>query len=195
MPTWKKIFENFDKRLDHEEIDEFLDHLNASISRRIKKLEEEANNLSVDQFDDPEDIEGYRYHLEELAASAYSAKNLGDELSIVALYKKVEGHTARVVKRKLPSAASVNLSYFNKLCSVLPFDIKLVDGFSGFNELRLLNNSIKHGGAVSAELAKEFPHWIEKSELSGLDKAFQRLLPLVKRYVKDLVERVYAAAP
>ena len=61
--------------------------------------------------------------------------------------------------------------------------------------LRLLNNSIKHEGKVSTELAKEFPQWTQGAELSELDKAFQRLLPEVKKYVADLAERLYAAAP
>lgn len=195
MPSWKQVLKNFDKRLDHDEIDEFLDHLNASLNRRIKRFEEEERNLSPEQFEDPRDIDGYRDHLNDLAASVYEAKALGDELSIIALYKKVEAHTGRVVKKKVPTAATANLSYFKQLCGALPFDIKTVDGFAGFNEIRLLNNSIKHEGMVSAELAKEFPQWTQGAELSELDKAFQRLLPEVKRYVADLAEKLYAAAP
>lgn len=195
MPSWKQVLKNFDKRLDHDEIDEFLDHLNASLNRRIKRLEEEERNLSLEQFEDPRDIDGYRDHLGDLAASVYAAKALGDELSIIALYKKVESHTGRVVKKKVPTAATANLSYFKQLCSALLFDIKTIDGFAGFNELRLLNNSIKHEGKVSTELAKEFPQWTQGAELSELDKAFQRLLPEVKKYVADLAERLYAAAP
>jgi hypothetical protein len=196
MPSWKQVFKNFDKRLDHDEIDEFLDHLNASFNRRIKRLEEEERNLTTEQFEDPRDIEGYRHHLGDLAASVFAAKALGDELSIIALYKKVEAHTGRVVKKKVPTAATVNLSHFKRLCSALPFDIQTLDGFAGFNELRLLNNSIKHEeGKVTAELAKAFPLWTQGAELSELDKAFQRLLPEVKKYVADLAERLYAAAP
>lgn len=139
MPSWKQAFKNLDKRLDHEEIDDFLDHLNASLNRRLKRIEEEERSLSPEQFEDPLDIDVYREHLGELAASVYAAKALGDELSIIALYKKVEAHTGRVVKRKVPKAATANLAYFKQLCNVLPFDIQTVDGFAGFNELRLLN--------------------------------------------------------
>ncbi|ADT92955.1 hypothetical protein [Shewanella baltica] len=195
MPSWKQAFKNLDKRLDHEEIDDFLDHLNASLNRRIKRLEDEELSLSPEQFEDPLDIDEYREHLGELAASVYAAKALGDELSIIALYKKVEAHTGRVVKRKVPKAATANLAYFKQLCNVLPFDIQTVDGFAGFNELRLLNNSIKHEGKVSIELAKEFPLWVQGAELPELDKVFQRLLPEIKKYVADLTERLYVVAP
>jgi hypothetical protein len=172
-----------------------LDHLNASVNRRIKRLDEEFRNLAPDQFEDPRDIDGYRDHLSDLFASSQSAKSLGDELSIVALYKKVETQTGRIIKKKLPAAATKRLSFFAELSGVLPFDIKAVGGFAGFNELRLLNNAIKHEGKVSDELAKEFPHWTKGAELSDLDKAFQRLVPEVERYVADLVERLYAIAP
>lgn len=195
MPSWTKILKNFDKRLDHDEIDEFLEHLNASVKRRVKKLEEEKNNLSLDQFDDPRDIDAYRDHLDGLAISSFAAKVLGDELSIVALYKKVEAHTGRVVNRMVPAAASKTLSFYPQLRDALPFDIKSIDRFMDFNELRLVNNSIKHGGKVLPELAKDFPHWKEGAEMDDLDKAFQRLLPGVKCYVADLAERLHASAP
>ena len=192
MPPWGQIFKNFDKRLDHEDIDEFLDHLNASVNRRIKKLEDEYKNLTVDQFEDPRDIDAYRDHLGDIITSSYDAKALGDELSIIALYKKVESKTGRIAKRLIPAASHKNLSYFKQFCEVLPFDIKTINGFASFNELRLLNNSIKHGEVVSQELSDSFPSWIVGAELNGLDRAFARILPGVETYVSDLVENIYA---
>ena len=192
MVTWEQSIKNYDKKLDHDEIDEFLDHLNTSVNQRIKKLADEFKSLSPDQFEHPNDIDGYREHLIELMASSSDSKALGDELSIVALYKKVERHSGRVIKKQIPSAASKNLSYFNQLSDSLPFGIDTIEGFSNFNELRLVNNAIKHGGTVSEELSIKFPNWIENDEISSLDKVFQRLLPGVKLYVADLVEKLYA---
>lgn len=191
MPSWKQILKNYDKRLNHQEIEDFREHLTSSLNRRMRLLEEEAQSLSPDQFEDPLDIDGYRNHLEDLAASVNAVKSLGDELSIIALYKKVEGHTSRVVKKLIPTAASHNLSYFEKFCKTLPFEIKTVDGYAGFNELRLINNSIKHGGKISFELADEFPIWLQGAELNDLDKTYQRLLPEVKKYVADLSNKLY----
>lgn len=192
MSSLEKLFKNFDKRLDHEEIDDFLAHLNDSVNRRIKIMENDYNNLTEDQFEDPRDIDAYKDHLGELITSSYAAKALGDELSIVALYKKVETKTGRIVKRHIPAAATKNLSFFKQLCETLPFDINTVSGFASFNELRLLNNSIKHGEVVSQELADNFPTWIIGAELKELDSAFARILPGVKTYVSDFVEKVYA---
>lgn len=195
MPSWKDLIKIIDKRIDHNDIDEFLEHLNTSLNCRIKSLEEEARNLSTEEFEDPRDIDAYRNHLDELAASAYETKALADELSIIALYKKVEVHIGRVVKKKVPAVATKNLAYFKQLCEVLPFDIKIINGFAGFNELRLLNNSIKHEGKVSTELAKEFQQWMPGAKLAELDKAYQRLLPEANRFVAALVERLYDDTP
>jgi len=193
MPSWNQVFANFDKNLDHEEIDEFIEHLEVSTARTLKRLSEEYRNLSEDQFEDPRDLPSYQDHLSERSASTEAARNLGGQLSVVALYKKVESKTGRIIKKRVPGAASKNLSYFKQLCDALPFPIATVDGFDSFNELRLLNNSIKHGGVVSPELATEFPRWPASQEIESVGDAYNRLLPGVKKYVEDLVTKVYGS--
>lgn len=187
-----RLRKRFDMRLDHEEIDEFLEHLNFSVKRRIKNLEKEYKDLSEDQFQDARDIEPYRDHLVDLIESSNAAKKLGDELSIVALCKKVEAHTGRVVKNKIETANGKKISFFKNFCDALPFKIEDVEGFSSFNELRLISNVIKHDdGKVSAGLASKFDTWKIGDDLSNMDDVFVRLLPGVKEYVSDLVEKLY----
>jgi len=192
MPSWSQIVMNFERILDHDEIDEFIEHLEVSTKRRLKSLEEEYKNLTEDQFEDPSDLFSCQDHLSEQAIATQAARDLGGQLSIVALYKKVEAKTAKIVKKRLPSATGKNLSYFKTLCEALPFDITSVNGFSALNELRLLNNSIKHGGKVSQELASTFPVWTAGAEIETVGDAYSRLLPGVKAYVFDLVTKLYA---
>lgn len=192
MVSFSESKKNSDKRLDHEEIDEFLRYLNESIDHQREKLEEQFANTTNGEYAD---------HLENLYASLSATKSLGDELSIIALYKKVESHMIRLVKNKGQSSDAKKLSHFNDFCEALRslnINIEDVDGYTGFNELRLLNNAIKHNeGKVSTKLANEFSRWRGKEgeELSELDKTFRRLLPEVKRYVSDLAEKLYAVAP
>jgi len=149
MVSFSEHTKNAGRQLDHEEIDEFLHCLNESINRRRKQLEEQYANTTNGE---------HAVHLENLHASLSATKSLGDELSIIALYEKVESHTIRLVEEKVPLSGNTNLSYFKNFCQALPFKIEDVDGYAGLNELRLLNNSIKHnGGKVSIELAREFP--------------------------------------
>ncbi len=132
----------------------------------------------------------YKDHLGDLVWTARNVKMLGDELSIIALYKKVEWQVGRIVKKRVDNASDVKLAYFQKLCTVLPFAIKGVEGFSAFNELRLINNAIKHEGKVSVELAKEYSVWMRGENLSNLDDSYRRLLPGVKQFVADLVDKL-----
>ncbi|EJC62457.1 hypothetical protein QWA_10329 [Alcaligenes faecalis subsp. faecalis NCIB 8687] len=192
MDSWSQLFMNLARNLDHEEIDEFLMHLHSSTTRRLNKLDEENKNLTENEFEHPEDMHFYKDHLFDQAIATEAARNLGNQLSIVALYKKVELQTSRMIKELIPEAASKNLSYFNQLSNILPFDIKTLNGFSSFDELRLLNNSIKHGSIVSSELAKNYPDWRVKSEIEKIDGAYERLLPGVKQYVFDMGTRLYS---
>jgi soluble cytochrome b562 len=192
MATWAQVLKSFDKQLDHREIDEFLRHLNKSVNSHIRELEKEIKNQSPDKVEDPRDLNDYRDYLEERIMYLYATKVLGDELSIIALYKKIEIHTNRIIKRKFPTRDAKKLSDIKYLKDKLQLDIKTVEGYSSLNELRLINNSIKHEGKVSAELAKQFPSWKEGAKLSDLDLSYKRLLPGVNQYVKDLVEKLYA---
>ena len=62
------------------------------------------------------------------------------------------------------------------------------------NELRSLNNAIKHERRVNGELAK-FPRWKNKKgdELGDLESHYLRLRPFAKRYLEDLTERLINA--
>lgn len=191
MASWAKVMMNFDRNLDHEEIDEFLQHIKSSTQKSLKKLEEKVKNLSADQLEHPEQIQEYRDFLMEDAITTENAMTLAEQLSIIALYKKVESQTTRVVAQRIQNAAAKNLSDINKLEASLPFKLKSLKGYNSFNELRLLNNSIKHGGVVSSALARINPIWQVKAAITSTNDSYKQLLPGVKEYVFDLVTQVY----
>lgn len=194
MTSWPKFMKNFEKRLDLNDLEEFQSHLNRAVDKRLKELDKEYNTVTIDNMEDPRDLEPYKDHLDDLMYSANSAKLLGYELSIIALYKKLEINTKKVVTRHLNVPSSKNLSYFSNLKSVVPFDITNVDGYKEFNELRLINNCIKHGGTVSKELAKECPAWTIGEELTNLDSTYYKILPKVKDYMSDFVDKIYESS-
>lgn len=191
MSNWARAKMNFDRNLDHDEIDDFLQHIKSSTQKSLKKLEEKAKNLSAEEFEYPEQIHEYRDFLMEDAITTENAMTLADQLSIIALYKKVESQTTRVIAEKIQNAASKNLSDIKKLEAVLPFKLESLKGYNSFNELRLLNNSIKHGGLVSLALSRANPNWQVKTTITSTNDSYMRLLPGVKDYVFDLVTQVY----
>ena len=186
-----KLFENWDKRFETETLDEFRDHLEASLRRRQKSLDEEYSSLTVEQFEDPRDIEGYRMHLDDQMAFSVDVQHLADELSILALYKQVELHIKRITKKNFPNINEKELFNIGTLKKALPFDLEALPDFQAFDELRLINNAIKHEGKVSEELARKFKSWNEGNKLENLGAVYTRLLPSVKSYVKSFVTSAY----
>lgn len=194
MVSWEQLHKNFDKRLDLEEIDEFQLHLNKAVDKKIKKLELEFDNITEDDVEDPEYFMDYKEQLNEGMMLTYSAKLLGFELRIIALYKKIEIKLKKVIEHKVSDPRSLNFSFIRNVKKVIDFEIEDVNGYESFNELRLINNAIKHGGYVSKELSDIYPNWKSDDELKDLDKAYDRLLPGVTNYVSDFVEKIYTTS-
>lgn len=190
--SWERLFKNFDKRLDIEDIDEFKIHLNGAVDRKLKALDEKYKNLSEDDVEDPMDLEGYKNHLEDIMISTYSTKTLGYELSIIALYKKVELKISKLASRFIENANKKKFSYYKTLIKAFPF-MENLSGFKSYQELRLLNNAIKHESIVSSELAENFSTWTLGEELKDLDKAYDRLLPGVLEFVSNFAEELHVA--
>jgi len=193
MLSWAEVSYTFDKNLDLEEIEEFQLHLNHAVDKKMEGLQTRLDNASESDVEDPERLPCYKEHLTDVIISTYSAKLLGYELSIIALYKKIEIKIKQIVESKIAGVNPKKLSDYKYMSGKLPFKVEEVQGYKSFDELRLINNCIKHGGVVSNVLAKDYSHWEETEELSGLNEAYERLLPEVKLYVNDFVEKVYAA--
>ena len=62
-------------------------------------------------------------------------------------------------------------------------DIKRTPHYRAVNELRLLNNAVKHAGRVTAELAREYPRWKQGRKLTGVGAAYERLRRPVPSYI------------
>lgn len=186
-----KMLESFDRRFDLETLEEFQRHFESSVAGRKKNLQLEYGGLTADQFEDPEDLPNYQSHLEEEFFSLDEVQKLGYELCVVALYRQVELHTKQVVKRNFPSVDEKALFNFAKLKAALPFKIGKLKNYAAVNELRLINNAIKHEGRVSKELAKSYPTWKAGEKLDGLESALGRLSPLVLGFVDEFVTAAY----
>jgi len=116
---------------------------------------------------------------------------LADELSIVALYRLIEIKHKRLLEiiKKKPSS---NYSYWGNVTDDFP-EIKSLNHYPIVNELRLLNNSIKHGGVVSKWLAEITDlYGNENEELQNIGENYERLLEGAKEYVKELYGYVSA---
>jgi hypothetical protein len=192
MVSWEQLTINYDKNIDLEDIEEMQLRLNLSVDKKLASLQKQIDNASESDLEDPSRLSCYKEHLEDLMISTYSAKLLGHELSIIALYKKIEIKMIKIVSSKLQDVTKRRLSYFDYFKKVIPFSVEGVQGYQSLNELRLINNCIKHGGYVDNSLATDYPNWIEGQELKDLDATYDRLLPGVKDYVSNMVDNLYS---
>lgn len=119
---------------------------------------------------------------------------LSDQLSIVALYRVVELKTKMVLKCFCKDENKIDSLSIDKVKSILKkefgIDIDQIQSFIHIDELRLLNNAIKHQNKVTSNLAK-FNGWMEGEELKDLSKIFERISPEVPKYVADLTKKLF----
>lgn len=191
--SFSKMLENSHRRINDEAILEFRELVNSSLSGWVRKVDDEWNSLSPERFLDENDMEGYKNVLDDQYHLASQVRNLANELSITALYKLVEIHTKKVIKWHLPSIESKKLFNINSLDKALPFNLADVKSYSNFDELRELNNSIKHLGTVSEKLSEKYSNngWKQGNDLEHLDKVYERLAPKISVYMDDLAAKIY----
>jgi hypothetical protein len=180
----KRVRALFRRLAEHEvnTIDHFRAHVRdaaaaqrRSIQRRADKLPTEVQEFLADDLNELDAILG-----------------LADQLAIVALHRVVEMNTGRILAHKFGTATRT-ASYSGRLRKFLAqhgINIELIPHYRAINELRLLNNAIKHAGYVTAELAHEYPRWKQDGELIGLDAAYIRLKGHVPSYIFRFAERL-----
>ena len=130
-------------------------------------------------------IENENYNLEE-------SIKLSRQLAVVALYIKIELRIKVVCRIALPELEADQLHMIKYLEGGLKkrgVKIRELPSFRCFDELRCINNAIKHGGVVGKELAK-YSGWIKKGDLLNIDAAFERLAPGCVSFISELVQAI-----
>jgi hypothetical protein len=189
--NFQRLILNFFKRFDYEEIKGMRNSVASHISSQQLALLEEKDSLTISQFENDSDFEAYQTHLESNAEFLGEINELTDELCIIALHKKLEIKLNRILLKFYPlldPKQMHRIDYLKKQLTSLKID-SLV-GYSSADELRLINNAIKHSGIVSKSLAKEYSSWTCGLPLSNLDVAFTRLAPGVETYVESLCDAI-----
>lgn len=178
---WYAIREQ--ERFETTVIEDFRKHLQASINRQSKRLEKIGKETTEDDFEDPRDLDSYLLYIDDQQVALGEIDKLGNELAILALFKQVEIVTNAIVDRYFPKAAKSDRHKVATLLKVTPF-VKQIPHYAERDELRVLNNAIKHEGVVSKELAA-FGGWGKKgNEFPSLGPVYDRLAPAVKKHIQ-----------
>lgn len=170
-------------KYDVEAIDRFREHVHDGAKAAVRSIHKRAEGMpeEMQEFlaDDLHELEG--------------VTELTDQLAIVALYRVVELTRGRIVTRKFGAAVQGKAYHIGKLGDFLAkqgVDLAQVPHAKPMDELRLLNNAVKHSGRADDKLAKSFPRWKKGEQLKKLGQAYERLKRHIPAYVFRLAERV-----
>jgi len=92
----------------------------------------------------------------------------------------------RIAYREIKAEHLYKLHYLEKELKRRGIKIRDLPHFSAFDELRCINNDIKHGGVVGKELAK-YPGWRLGDNLSNIDTAYERIAPDCRSFIFELI--------
>ena len=114
---------------------------------------------------------------------------LGSELAAIGLYKNIELRILHILETIFDDVNRRGLYKFSSLKKYLlskGVDIESAVHYKEINELRLINNCLKHGAVVSKELAS-CPGWREGQEIRDLDKIFDNVILYTPLFIEHLV--------
>ncbi|MDX2371038.1 MAG: hypothetical protein QNK36_21980 [Colwellia sp.] len=159
---------------------EFLDKINMLVRDENLRLENtiEIENEIFNQSNCQCQTEYYEFDFEQKMKKNFQSgvTQVGYELVIVGLYKHSELHLKSSVSLLLPNISSAKSKDYALLQSKL-------DDYQAIDELRLINNSIKHQGKVSPQLANSYSSWVLGDDLGDLSNVYERLKYKVKNYI------------
>lgn len=144
-----------------ETIKNYRLHFEEFYNRRKKELEKICESMSASESNSyPDDF------LTDEFSTLDDITDLSGQLSIVALYRVVELITKKILWQFYDSQKVDRLAIKEiKELLLKDFNIKIedIDSFSFIDELRCLNNAIKHQNIVTQKLA-EYDGWVEGEE-------------------------------
>ena len=165
-------------QFDLERLDTLADLVSAGVDRGLDEL----RALGGDED------EGIEFYADEAGAIS-ELSGVFSQLAAVGLYSVVELRTKSLLRHHLAEAEVQEAFRIKELKRfyrrVTGKTLASVPGFRAVDELRCLNNAVKHDGSVSATLAA-FPNWTLGRQLGDVSGAFDRLRKEVPRYLEAL---------
>lgn len=169
-----------------------LDHIDSFLSLSSKTRQ--STQTSLERLLTTKDMEELNDWLVDEIAKLDEFATLTAGFTIVGLWRCVELYRKRAITIMLGRNAATNVYRHKELeQKLLDLDIKekMVRCARSVDELRCINNAIKHERCVTNELCN-FRLWKGKlgDKLGELVSHYTRLRPLVERYIEDLTNRL-----
>lgn len=177
-------------------LSEFLELINAKLEDEYDSITDTIVKLELDNFSSSDDFNQYADFLSDQNNTLDNIKSLSFQLAIISLYRIVELGTKNQLLH-LYNKKEVRKLYrwdvfTKKLFKDYGIDIKKLKYYSETNELRTLNNAIKHENLVTKELTN-FQGWNFGDELGDLKNKYEEFAPKMPIYMSNLISKIIIA--
>jgi hypothetical protein len=191
--SWKKLARKYERKLDLDSLNSVQNLVIPAVEKRKRNIQIHYGDLTVDQFESEHDFEMYKESIADDYAEADGVAQTLSEMLVTALYKLIE------IKRKHLFVKYVenvnenklgNIEYVEKKCT---FDITTLKAYSKIDELRLINNCIKHNDSkVSDKLVEKFPSYVVGQELAFSAATLEEFKESSSNYVDELASKFHS---
>ena len=196
--------ENFSLLVEFEIelLKEMVMSLELNLNEVRDSIKAEIEKASPEQYDSEYDYLSHMDSLNDEIVQLIEVADISKKLAVVGLYMIVENFTKRIMKclyhdldektrkKKLHYLYiwDVLKKELNNLCGL---DLSEVSEYSVIDELRCLNNDIKHSGYVGEDLSA-FLSWKDDIEKEiDVDKIeLEKFYISIPKYIHDMVEKI-----
>lgn len=187
----------------HQIVADRLKNLYKEIDVAYEELRAKREKIDLKNMDD-EEAEMYNYRLSMALTGLRDRESVIDSSAaflknnyIILLWAMVEqylGKTLTIGEKNIKGSSAGGSHVWRNTVnsfSKIDVDVKACKGYSNIDECRVLNNKIKHVGAVDEELAK-YPYFSSflGKDLNTIDFELQRYTDSVFEFVGNVMEEV-----
>lgn len=180
-----------------------LEHLLLSVSTQLlTERQELENKIKRTKSNDFDNEMTYQWYIDDLSDTFHTLKDIekeAEKLSIIGLYRIVESNTISIFKR-LYGNDKKRLKKLHKfdeqkkhLVRDFHVDLEKILNYEKINELRLLNNAIKHNNSIVTQELAKYDGWKENEEMSDYLNLFNEFSSAIPQYLKNLADQINKA--
>ncbi|SRR6266404_1989170 len=186
---FRKLQLHMFSQIDGDAILEFSTTVSRATAKKLKVLSREQRKQAKKLLDQGIAAEVLNHYVEDELALAEEVTHLADKLAIVALYGKVELSIKAMLGVAIPTIDVKQLFRWKNVGRALQrigITLQSIASYKDVNQLRCLNNAIKHGTKVGSELAST--GWGRAQDDIDASKCARELYDFVENGSKFLLD-------
>jgi hypothetical protein len=185
---FNKVLENYLSTIDTDPLDRLKELVDLSITNELGDVDSKLNNI---ESSNSKYSHIHRESLVDDALTLFTVKDNFNALSIIGLYRLIEEKHKQILPEKIKSnGKKVNYSFWDNVNDELPQTIKSDESYRNIDELRLINNAIKHG-SISDDLYiinSKFGDVGDELDYRRLEGIYNQMKSYAEQYVRLLFD-------